>query len=113
MGNFFVFNAITSSDQVLVHIKIFFFLALGLFFLLFPFYGSRKSFWDAISARKTIRIIRGSILSEYILIAINLYYYIYNGPAVTDHLLLSYGNAVAGIQAGWVNLAFVLSINNV
>jgi hypothetical protein len=99
MGNLFVFNAIQSGDQVLVDIKISFLVTLILFFALFPLYGSRKSFWDAISARKAIRIIRGCILAEYILIAINLYFYIINGPPVTDHVLLSYSNSVAGIQA--------------
>lgn len=112
MGNIFVLNAIQSSDQVLVDIKISFIISLILFFALFPLYGSRKSFWDAISARKAIRIIRGCILAEYILIAINLYFYIINGPPVTDHVLLSYGNSVAGVQAlaGKGDLTFILSI---
>lgn len=114
MGNLFVFNAIQSGDQVLVDIKISFLVTLILFFALFPLYGSRKSFWDAISARKAIRIIRGCILAEYILIAINLYFYIINGPPVTDHILLSYGNSVAGIQAlaGKCDLLFIRTIYN-
>ena len=88
-----------------MNIKVCFVIALFLFFIFFPLYGSRKSFWDIISARKTIRIIRFCILFEYILIAIVLYYYINHGPPVTDNILLSYGSSVAGLKAlsgGWL-----------
>jgi hypothetical protein len=85
--------SLESNDAILKDIKISFIIAFILFFALLPLYTSRKSYWDIISARKTIKYIRFFILLEAIVIAIVLYFCITHNSPIYLGQLLSYGNS--------------------
>jgi len=98
-------TSITSNDWSLVHIKLSFSISVLLFFISFPFYASRKSSWDVISAIRAIRVIRLWILVEFILISIIIYYLSTRGPPISASDFLSYGNIISNVQyltGGWV-----------
>lgn len=85
-------DAVGSNDLALSHIKFSFLIGAGIFLLLFPFYKSRKSFFDAIAARKVIGFARAFIFAEILLIFILYYFYFEKGPLLGLHQYLSYGN---------------------
>ncbi len=84
--------AAESSDLVLVHLKFSFLIGLGLFIILFPFYSSRKSLFDALAARNVIRITRLFIILEFACVITLFYYYFTLGSPITLHAQLAYGN---------------------
>lgn len=85
-------TAIESNELPLNHIKYSFAAGFIVFLLLLPFCRSRKSFFDAIAARRIIGIARLFIFSELLLLFVLYYFYFENGPPLEMHEWLTYGN---------------------
>lgn len=67
-------------------------LAFGCFVILFPFYRSRKSMWDAVAASNIIGFLRIFIYIEVLAGLLLLYFTISMGSPLTLHQFTSYGN---------------------
>jgi hypothetical protein len=74
------------------HIKFSFFIGIGVFLISIPFCKSRKSFFDAITARRLAKIFRTFVFLQLISLSILIYFYVTNGNPVYLHALLQYGN---------------------
>lgn len=85
-------EAIGSSDIALSHIKFAFLVGLAAFVILLPFCRSRKSFFDALAARRTIGFARAFICFEVLLLFCLYYFYFEHGQPMRMHQNLSYGN---------------------
>lgn len=85
-------DAVQSDELALMHIKISFLIGVVLFIVMFPVYKSRKSYFDAIAARKVIGFARGFIFVELLLIFILYYFYFEKGSLLEMHQYLGYGN---------------------
>lgn len=85
-------DAVESDELALMHIKISFLVGVALFVLISPLYRSRKSYFDAIAARKVIAFTRMFIFVELLLIFILYYFYFEKGALMEMHQYLGYGN---------------------
>lgn len=85
-------QAATSKTAVLFDMKIAFGLAFLFYIALSPFYKSRKSFWDAVAARKMVELLRLAIFFELFSLGVLLYWKIQFGSPVSLHAYLKYPN---------------------
>lgn len=102
--------AFASKDLVLDHIKLSFIIGLGVFIVLFPFYRSKRSFFDAIAAHNVIRMARFFIIVEFGCVVMLFYFYFSRGSPLSLHAPLSYGNGdswVYGYGRPGATLVFV------
>ena len=81
-------DAIESSNLALTHIKISFLIGVGVFIILAYFCKSRKSYFDAVAARKVISFARLFIFVELLCIFILYYFYFEHGPLMDLHQYL-------------------------
>lgn len=88
----FLPTALESDELALNHIKYSFAAGFAIFLVLFPFCRSRKSFFDALAARRVIAFSRFFIFGEMLLIFALYYFYFENGPPLEMHEWLAYGN---------------------
>jgi hypothetical protein len=86
-------SAVYSYGQSIGDLSITFIISMGILLALSPFYKSKKSFFDALAARKVIFILRILIILEMIMNCILLYMYTYKGePILSIHALSVYSN---------------------
>lgn len=85
-------DSFQSSQLELNHIKWSFVAGIAFFLLSLPYCRSRKSFFDAIAARKVSKMFRTLVFAELICLCVLLVQYIGNGNPVILHAALDYGN---------------------
>lgn len=85
-------DALQSDEIALVHLRYSFLAGFGIFVILFPFCSSRKSFFDAIAARKIIRNLRLFIVIEFALLGLLFFYFFTKGSPLELHAYLAYGD---------------------
>lgn len=91
--------AFLTSYSPIFYLKISFFVASLLYLLCFPFNGSKKSFWDVISARKIIRITRWLVLLECLILLPLIYFKVYLGQPLELNAVWKY---VSNSNESWV-----------
>lgn len=80
-----------STDLVLTHVKYSFIIGVAIFIIVFPFCRSKKSFWDAIAARRVVAVLRFFVLIECLANCVLLHLYLAYGSPIYLHAQLSYG----------------------
>lgn len=85
-------TAFSSSSKALLDMKIAFFIGLGAFLVCLPFCRSKKSFFDAIAARKIMKFLRTVVFCSLCCTSILFYFYITYGSPIQLDAQLSYGN---------------------
>lgn len=92
-------EAAQSNELELMHIRYSFIAGVAIFVLFYPAYSSRKSFYDAVAARKVVRFLRFYVLLEMVLIIILFSFYFHYGAPVRLHAQLSYGNGASWLYS--------------
>jgi hypothetical protein len=85
-------SAFGSQETAINDLKICFFVSIAVFAFCVLLCRSRKSFWDVITAKNLIRLLRLFILFELILSIILLNYAVSLGSPLNLHAALSFGN---------------------
>lgn len=81
-----------AQDRAVLFLRFAAFIAIGIYFVMLPCLGSKKSYWDALAANKLIKIIRVVVFFEVLAMLLLLYCTISLGPPLVLNAFTSYGN---------------------